>query len=131
MTKEEEILKLKEFYTSLPEESYLHQLLAGVPEYCQHEIEIDSCQPVMEYQTMYYEANAKYAAAVKRAEANGQTLEKVESASNRYRDDCYKLSQEIKRLQRCNDEQQDLVVSMQSDIMRLKAKLYDYMTGVI
>lgn len=106
MTKAQEIEALNKFYAGLPEDSYLREILKGIPERTAVQIQNDFCIPLLAPD------------AELRAAMEAEELRQLRAAVQEVARQNQSLKAQLK-------EAHEHVYVLSSQMMQLKAKLYD------
>lgn len=134
--KAEEIKAIKDFYASLPEDSYLVSILKGLPEYCARQIENDFGYGPLEELDGSYGRERELSAKVNTLEVTvknqGDKLEAAKNATD-YQHKQYEdmatgnkiLRETYNELYAEKDQLAEQLEARDLEIMKLKARLFD------
>lgn len=140
MTKEHETTLILDFYNGLPADSYLKELLAGLPEYCAEQIRNDwTISPLETIRnnaeqlsrqdqqiSKFDEVEASYVKTITRKE---ERIAQLEERRNHDRQVYVDLQDQLEAAKAEAKEQRLRAAGAEMEIQELKAKLYDLLVA--
>jgi len=138
--KAEEIKAIQDFYASLPEDSYLVSILKGIPDYCERQIENDfGYGPLEELEARFADINKlekKSIALAEQLATEQKDRATHEEQRRRLIEECRERDEAVARLlkekadyQQANILAQEELTASALEVMRLKARLFDFMVA--
>lgn len=138
LTKNQEIEIINKFYEAIPEGSYLAALLKGLPQYCEQQIlndwAINPLETVDSLKRQVADTNNRNASLQKQVEGLQKQVEELEGAltaagyaTEAAQQSAKNLEESYNKTEAARHKAETARIVAESEVIRLKAKLYDYM----